>query len=150
MGFTTGTATVLFLLLLSVPETTTQSPALLLSFEVCRGFTNQLLALYNGVALARDLDVHGVLAPELHSGYSHAADCALGAECDGSDTALAFETLFDESKVLGQMPTESQWATLLQAPDMVELAVEPLLARSCAGYRCAGVRVADGTCLCPG
>ena len=57
--------------------------------------------------------------------YSH----NLSSSVTNGAGARAFETLFDESKVLGQMPTESQWATLLQAPDMVELAVEPLLAR---------------------
>ena len=62
-------------------EVTTATPPILLSFEICRGFTNQLLALYNGLAIVRDLNVT-VLLPDFHSGYLHPADCALGADCN--------------------------------------------------------------------
>lgn len=60
-----------------------------------------------------------------------------------------FELMYNRSRQDGDQPTNRDWANLLRAPDMVQLAIEPVYARACADDRCVGVRVSDGSCVCP-
>lgn len=41
------------------------------------------------------------------------------------------------------------WERLLQQPHVAELAVEPVFAGACTSKSCVGVRITDGTCVCP-
>ena len=103
----------------------------IVEFDVCRGATNQLLALVSGLALARDVGATAVRMPLLRRGYSHPRDCAAwrrvrggrrtratgaaarrrrcGARC-GRRPASSFSTRGGSPRPAASRPTVGAWA----------------------------------------